>query len=132
MRLVAKDGQNGVLDIDVDRGVAAYPQPLPGEDDRAGWGAAEGTSAYTSVAALPSATVAVRRGDDELGRVRWGDVARDGRADAGQVTLELTEGGRNWVHVSVVDDATGGRCRAGSISVRPREFPTSRMATTIT
>ena len=26
----------------------------------------------------------------------------------------------------------GGRCRAGSISVRPREFPTSRTATTIT
>ena len=54
VRLVAKDGQNGVLDIDVDRGVATYPQPLPGEDDRAGWGATEGTSAYTSVAALPS------------------------------------------------------------------------------
>ena len=61
VRLVAKDGRNGVLDIDVDRGVATYPQPLPGEDDRAGWGAAEGTSAYTSIAALPSATVAVRR-----------------------------------------------------------------------
>jgi hypothetical protein len=107
VRLVPKDGRNGVLDIDVDRGAATYPQPLPGEDDRAGWGAAEGTSAYTSIAALPSATVAVRRGGDELGRVRWGDVERDGRADAGRVSLELVEGGRNWVHVSVVDDATG-------------------------
>jgi hypothetical protein len=107
VRLVAKDGRNGVLDVEVDRGVATYPQPLPGDDDRAGWGAAEGTSAYTSIAALPSATVAVRRGDTELGRVRWGDVERDGRADAGQVTLELAEEGRNWVHVSVVDDATG-------------------------
>src|SRR5258708_2156832 len=27
VRLVAKDGRNGVLDIDVDRGVATYPQP---------------------------------------------------------------------------------------------------------
>src|SRR5712691_4586507 len=63
--------------------------PLPGEDDRAGWGAAEGKSAYASIAALPSATVAVRRGEDELGRVRWGDVERDGRADAGQVSLKL-------------------------------------------
>jgi hypothetical protein len=107
VRLVAKDARNGVLDIEVDRGVATYPQPLPGEDDRAGWGAAEGTSAYTSVAALPSATVAVRQGDDELGRVRWGDVERDGRADAGQVVLELVDEGRNWVHVRVVDDATG-------------------------
>ena len=84
VRLVAKDGRNGVLDIDVDRGVATYPQPLPGEDDRAGWGATEGTAEYASIAALPSATVAVRRGDGELGRVRWGDVERDGRADAGQ------------------------------------------------
>ena len=107
VRLVAKDGRDGVLDIEVDRGVATYPQPLPGEDDRAGWGATEGTSAYTSIAALPSATVAVRQGDDELGRVRWGDVERDGRADAGQVSFELVEGGRNWVHVRVVDDATG-------------------------
>ena len=107
VRLAAKDGRGGVLDIDVDRGVATYPQPLPGEDDRPGWGATAGEAAYASIAALPSATVAVRRGDDELGRVRWGDVERDGRADAGRVSLELTESGRNWVHVSVVDDATG-------------------------
>jgi hypothetical protein len=107
VRLVPKDGHNGVLDIDVDRGVATYPQPLPGEDDRAGWGAAEGPDAYTSIAALPSATVTVRRGDNELGRVRWGDVDRDGRADGDRVSVELVESGRNWVHVSVVDDATG-------------------------
>jgi hypothetical protein len=107
VRIVAKDGRSGVLDVDVDRGVATYPQPLPGEDDRAGWGATEGTSAYTSIAALPSATVTVRRGDGELGRVRWGDLDRDGQADAGQASLQLVESGRNWVHVSVVDDATG-------------------------
>ena len=81
----------------VDRGVATYPQPLPGEDDRAGWGATEGTSAYTSIAALPSATIAVRRDGAELGRVRWGDMARDGRADAARVSLELADSGRNWV-----------------------------------
>jgi len=95
VRLVAKDGRDGVLDIDVDRGVATYPQPLPGEDDRAGWGATEGTSAYASIAALPSATVVVRRSGEELGRVRWGDLERDGRAEAGQASLELAEGGRN-------------------------------------
>ena len=132
VRLVVKDGRNGVFDVAVDRGVATYPQPLPGADDRAGWGAAEGTSAYTSIAALPSATVAVRQGGHELGLVRWGDVERDGRADVGQVVLELAESGRNWVHVRVVDDATGGRCRAGFISVRPGGFRTSRTATTIT
>jgi hypothetical protein len=107
VRLVPGDGKDSVLDVDVDRGVATYPQPLAGDDDRAGWGATAGTTAYASIAAVPSATVTVRRGGDELGRVRWGDVERDGRADAGQVTLELAESGRNWVHVSVVDDATG-------------------------
>jgi hypothetical protein len=106
-RLVVRDGRNGALDIDVDRGAATYPQPLPGDDDRPGWGATDGTSVYTSIAALPSATVAVRRGDAELGRVRWGDVERDGRAEAGRMSVELTESGRNWVHVRVVDDATG-------------------------
>ena len=107
VRLVAKDGRGGVLDVDVDRGIATYPQPLAGGGRPGGLGATKGTSAYTSIAALPSATVAVRRGDDELGRVRWGDIERDGRADAGRVSLELAESGRNWVHVTVVDDATG-------------------------
>ncbi|MBV9854466.1 MAG: CehA/McbA family metallohydrolase, partial [Streptosporangiaceae bacterium] len=53
-------------------------------------------------------------------------VERDGRADAGQVMLELMERGRNWVHVSVVDDATGRLlpCRvhfrsAGGIPYQP-------------
>ena len=62
---------------------------------------------YASIAALPSATVAVRRGDDELGRVRWGDLERDGRAEAGRVSPRAGGTGRNWVHVTVVDDATG-------------------------
>ena len=100
VRLVVIGEQDGVLDIDVDRGVATYPQPLPGADDRAGWGATGGPAAYTSIAALPSATIAVRQGDAELGRVRWGDVERDGRADAARVSLELAETGRNWVHVT--------------------------------
>src|ERR1700722_8744788 len=107
VRLGPSDGQGGGFDVDVGRGVAPYPQPLPGADDRGGWGATDGASAYTSVAAVPSATVTVRRGGDELGQVRWGDVERAGRADAGRVPLELAESGRNWVHVRVVDDATG-------------------------
>ena len=107
VRIVPKDGRDGVFDVDVDRGTATYPQPLAGEDDRGGWGATDGTAAYTSIAALPSATVTVRQAGAALGRVRWADVERDGQADAGRVSLELVEGGRNWVHVSVVDDATG-------------------------
>src|SRR5689334_21233496 len=54
VRLVVQDGRKGALGIDVDRGAATYPQPLPGDDDRPGWGATEGTSVYASIAALPS------------------------------------------------------------------------------
>ena len=133
VRLVAKDGRDGVLDIEVDRGVATYPQPLPGEDDRAGWGATEGKSAYTSIAALPSATVAVRQGDDELGRVRWGDVERDGRADAGQV-IARTGGRRPQLGACQRrrrrDRAAGAV--PGPFPFGRREFRTSRTATTIT
>src|SRR3984893_8912899 len=41
VRLVAKDGRGGVLDIDVEPGVGSEPQTLTRHDDRAGWGAAE-------------------------------------------------------------------------------------------
>ena len=63
--------------------------------------------AYATVAATPSATLTVRLHDEELGRVRWGDVERDGSAEDHRVRVELTDPGRNWVHVTVVDDATG-------------------------
>jgi hypothetical protein len=102
--------QPGVLTLEVDRGVATYPQPLPAEDHRPGWGAADSSDArlaYAQVAAVPSATVVVRQGADELGHVRWGDVERDGQAAGDRVRVELVDPGRNWVHVKVLDDATG-------------------------
>lgn len=101
----------GVLDVEVDRGVATYPQPLPGDDDRPGFGndATEpnASPAYTTIAAIPSATISVRKNDEELGRVRWGDVETHGQAADQRVRVELADPGRNWVHVTVVDDATG-------------------------
>ncbi len=101
----------GPLDITVDRGVATYPQRLPAEDDRVGWGAAAGdpgtSPAYASIAAVPSATVVVRREGEDLGQVEWGELDRQGRVDGGRVRFELADPGRNWVHVRVLDDATG-------------------------
>ena len=81
-------------------------------DDRPGWGASSdpehaASPAYATVAATPSASLTVRMDDEELGRVRWGDVERDGSADDGRVRIELADPGRNWVHVTVVDDETG-------------------------
>jgi hypothetical protein len=103
VRVVVTDGEAaagpGVLDLDVDRGVATYPQPLP-ESEAV-------SPAYANVAATPSATLTVSHAGEELGKVAWGEVERDGAASAGRVRVELADPGRNWVHVTVVDDATG-------------------------
>lgn len=103
--------RSGALDVTVDRGVASYPQRLPGDDDRPGWGAAVGepgtSPAYTSIAAVPSATVSVRRDGEQLGQAQWEEVQRTGHLDDGRVRFEVAESGRNWVHVTVLDDATG-------------------------
>ena len=107
VRLVPKDGQGGVLDVDVDRGVATYPQPLPGDDDRPGWGAKEGD---VGVRVDRRAAVGHRRGPARRRRARPGALGRRGTRRAGgrrPGPFELAESGRNWVHVTVVDDATG-------------------------
>ena len=77
----------------------------------------EGTAAYSSIAALPSATVAVRRGDGELGRVRWGDVERDGRADAGQ--CRAVRSGRTFLSGGpLVTLSVDGREPGGTVELR--------------
>jgi hypothetical protein len=101
--------------VKVDRGVASYAFRLPNSeldgylgDPRRGWGEdADPVTprAYAQIAAVPSATITVADGDREVGRFRWGDldgapIERDG------LRVEVLESGRNWVHVTVVDDAT--------------------------
>ena len=80
-------------------------------DDRPGYGASNApppaSPAYAHIAALPSATVTVRQRDTELGQVTWADLEHHGHAAADKVRLELIDPGRNWVHVTVLDDATG-------------------------
>ena len=63
--------------------------------------------AYAHIAAIPSATVTVRQRDAELGQISWADVERDGQAATDRVRVELVDPGRNWVHVTVLDDDTG-------------------------
>jgi hypothetical protein len=102
-RLVVTDdaiaARPGVLEVDVDRGVATYPQPVLDSGQL--------SPAYANIAATPSATVTVSHAGEELGKVEWGAVERDGAASAGRVRVELADPGRNWVHVTVLDDATG-------------------------
>jgi hypothetical protein len=104
------------LTLDVDRGVASYPQPLPAlpvdhdNSSRPGWGALPNETSspsYARVTALPSATLTLRQGDAVLGRTRWGSVLSNGAAETGQARIELLDPGRNWVRTVVVEEATG-------------------------
>ena len=117
---VSVEGSHGPLAdpaVQVDRGVAGYAFGLPVgdvqrylEDPTRGWGedADPGSPhAYALIAAVPSATVVVRDGADEVGRFRWGDLQEDGPLDADGLRAEVVERGRNWVHVTVLDDDTG-------------------------
>ena len=114
----AEAASDGDLQVGVDRGVATYAWPLlPGtpeaflSDEIPGWGQAPSTTAspaYAEVAATPSATLEIRRNDVVLGSVRWSDVIDGGVAeDAGRVRIEWVDRTRNWVHTTVVDEATG-------------------------
>ena len=105
------------LEVEVDRGDATYLHPLPStssqeflEDPYAGWGQERNdrsSPAYVEVSAVPSATVTVKRRGEALGSLNWGEVERRGSAQTPAVRVELLEHGKNWVHVTVLDDETG-------------------------
>jgi hypothetical protein len=106
------------LEVEVDRGVATYPYPLPAQPTEAflqdgfkGWGEnqnQQNSPAYVEIAATPSATVTVKHEGEELGRANWGELEKQGTVEASpRLRLEVVEGGRNWVHTTVLDDETG-------------------------
>ncbi len=96
------------LKVEVDRGVASYVQPLPGNGSDAvfAWGRLRGPDSYVEIAATPSATVTVKSQGDVRGRFRWGSIAEGLPLRSGTVTARIDDTGRNWVHVKVLDDAT--------------------------
>lgn len=105
------------LDVRVDRGVATFPFALPAQpaesflaDPAPGFGEPQNpqrSPAYVEVAAIPSATVTVLAGEEPLASVPWAEVERQGAVETPRARIELIDRGRNWVRVSVVDDATG-------------------------
>jgi len=111
------------LAVEVDRGVAAFPFPLPARpaeeflaDPFRGFGEDQNEAsspAYTEVAAIPSATVTLKSGAETLAAVRWDELERQGAVETPRARLEIVDRGRNWVRVSVLDDATGQKvpCR---------------------
>ena len=99
------------LRIDVDRGVAGYVYPLPAgstedflHDPFAGWGEAQNphsSPAYVEVAAIPSATLSVKRGEGTVGALR-----DQHSVETDSLRVEIVEDGRNWVETVILDDAT--------------------------
>ena len=49
----------------------------------------------------------VKQGDAEIGKTTWGEVVDSGSVETEKVKIELIDPGKNWVHVTVVDDETG-------------------------
>ena len=105
------------LSVEVDRGVATYAYPLPAEtpqqfkeNSMKGWGQEynnKNSPAYVEIAALPSATVKIKDGEKEVDSVRWQNVLTNNSFETDKVRIELVDHGKNWVHVTVVDDETG-------------------------
>jgi hypothetical protein len=116
---VGRKGPEPLIDpsVEVDRGATSYAFRLPSDgvdaflkDPLKGWGedVDEGSpAAYARVTAVDSATVRVRDGERELGTFRWGDLSHDQAVEAIGVRVQVLEQGRNWVHVTVLDDETG-------------------------
>jgi hypothetical protein len=105
------------LAVEVDRGAAGYPYPLPAQpmqaflDDRMrGFGAPfnrASSPAYVGVSALPSAQLTLRSGDKELGRTSWHAVETQPEVSVGPVRIRLIDPGRNWVRTEIVDADSG-------------------------
>lgn len=105
------------LAVEVDRGVATFPYQLPAQPAEAfladpfrGFGEDQNPAnspAYTEIAAIPSATVTLRSGDEPLASVSWGELQREGQVETPRARFTMADRGRNWVRVTVVDDATG-------------------------
>jgi hypothetical protein len=103
--------------VHVDRGQATYAYPLAASsaaeflaDPLKGWGEAmpsTASPAYVEVAATPSATLSVSNGALELGRVSWGALQAQACVETPRLRLEVLDSGKNWVHVTVLDDQSG-------------------------
>lgn len=119
VRITATDPPGGRLadpSVEIDRGMASYAFAVPrqagqslSEDPLKGWGHVadpDTPHAYARIAGIPSATVVVSDGDRAVGRFRWGDLTHEQPVESEGLRVDVVEGGRNWVHVTVLDDET--------------------------
>ncbi len=120
-RIVLKDPDAAAkpfdVDVSVDRGDATYVFPLPQAPDEEflegalkGWGEVENfdsSPSYVEIRGVPSATVEVKQGGETVGEANWGEVVDKGAVETPRMRVELAEPGKNWVHVTILDDDTG-------------------------
>ena len=120
-RIVLKDPADAAkpfdVDVSVDRGDATYVFPLPQAPDEEflegalkGWGEVENfdsSPSYVEIRAVPSATVDVKQGGETVDSANWGEVVDKGAVETPRMRVELVESGKNWVHVTILDDDTG-------------------------
>ena len=105
------------LEVEVDRGLVTYPYPLPNrsiDQDlnscQKGWGEPQNlqsSPSYVEISATPSATVKIKNHGQELGLVNWGQLEQRKSIQSNkQLQVKIIDGGRNWVHTTVVDSQT--------------------------
>jgi hypothetical protein len=124
------------LEVEVDRGAATYPYPLPErleELDPPGWGEPAIRTAvrsYTKIQAAPSATVRLRAGGDEIASFRWGDLEASGRIARERATAELIEPAGSGRAFAWSTPIPRSRSRAACTCSRPTASRTRPMAIT--
>ncbi len=104
------------LSVLVDRGVSTYPYPLPYESEDQflsdifrGWGQAYShrcDMSYIEIDARSSAMLRIKRGTGKERSVHWKDVVDTGTVEVSGTRIELVDKGKNWVHVTVLDEET--------------------------
>ena len=104
------------LRVEVDRGISTYVHPLSSDskvdflkNKMKGWGQFLGMPSkrlYTQIAAIPSATLKIFADKDEVASMKWADLEKERELTNGKITTRLIEDGKNWVHVTVVDEDT--------------------------
>lgn len=120
-------GGESPVAVAVDRGVATNFQPgvtsIRLDEETPGWGRSGSDSQYGFVAAVPSATLTVTRGDEEIGRLEWAEL-QSGSVSLGEGRIVVEPPGRNWVHVTVSDQTgTAVPCRVAFSSELGVPYP---------
>lgn len=100
-------------EIAIDRGVSTYMHAAVAASeagDLPGWGTARRgvRTGFASIAGSPSATLVVREADEEVGRVRFGDLEAGNPVEAGPgLRVTRVNRSRTWLRITVADAATG-------------------------